>query len=182
MSDDFSQLDAAIDAKFRAVGWRQAGEPFSEDELAAQRNGNAQHPPTPGTDDPEHPRAQLNGTIDPSTLQSIEDRLGVVAEVLHRRSAGNAGPGGGSDAQFAVLRTEMAALRTDMTEVRARLEALTTVLVEFGNTTRRTMASTTTELLLELGKLGEGVSRLSRLTVPRPTVSRNRNRPQVGER
>lgn len=178
MGDDFSQLDEAIGARFRAVGWRAAGE-CDRDEAHTEPGGREQYgngmesaiAPRP---DPTRGSATRSlATKEMSALQSIGDRLSVVAEVLNRRSLIDGRSGNGTDPQVAALRAEMTALRADITEVKTRLESLATVLVEFGNLTRRTMASTTTEVLVEVGKLGDQVARLTRSSRPRPEISRN---------
>lgn len=193
MNDDLSRLDAAIDARFRTVGWQAAGHrerlldhsevrgvertdgdlrPAAPDEQAGLRELAAglqaaidQLAPRLGRI--EAPMEASSHAGPSSALQRIDDRLSIVTEVLNHRARPGVGSANGIDPQIA-------ALRADMAEVKARLESLTTVLVEFGTAIRRSMMSNTGDVLNELarlrGRLGGPVS--STRPLSRPIVRR----------
>lgn len=203
MSDDLSQLDAAIDARFRAVGWQAAGHRDRLLRNGKQRgaegaNGGGRPAAPDYQSDMRELAAGLQAAIEQlaprlgrieaqieehsrvepsSALQRIDDRLGVVAEVLNQRPRSDRGSDNGTDRQIV-------ALRADMAEVKARLESLTTVLVEFGASIRRSMVTTMADVANELARLSDR-DRLARPSsstrpLPRPKIRREQPGPREG--
>lgn len=186
MNDDLSQLDTAIDARFHTVGWQAAGQrgrlldhgvvrgdeqtigdvrPGTLDERTDIRELTARLQATIEQLAPRLGRieAQIEArsqAVPSSALQRIDDRLGVVAEVLNQRARPDRGSANGTDPQIV-------ALRADIADVRARLESLTTVLVEFGASIRRNMVTNTGDVLNELVRLSNRLAGPVSSTRPR---------------
>lgn len=171
MSDDLSQLDATIDAEFREVGWRASG-PRATVSGDVTQPGNAASPADlrrliQAVD----ALTERFGESSSKSLESIDNRLGIVTAVLNRpTSVGSPHANGTASSTHGPIEAEVA-------ELKARVESLTTVFIEFGTSIRRAVSTNTSEVSTALSELGRRLDGLEAVLDRRRAVA-----PRTGDR